>query len=71
MNDDLARHINQIRKQNPGKEIIVVMHTTNWVNTFKCMTSFNDADIFVRNDIDEKEITIVPKALYNQKNFKS
>jgi len=71
MDKNLARQVDEMRMKNPGKEIIIVMHVVEWVKTFKCMTSFNDADIFIRTDRDKKEITFIPKQLYFSERFKN
>ena len=64
MDIKLAKHIDDVRKSNKGAEIIIIMHAFNWINSFKCYSSFNDADIYPRVDVDLKEITILPKDFY-------
>ena len=71
MNKELAKQVNDVRKKNPCKEIIIVMHVVEWVKTFKCITSFNEADIYIRTDRCKKEITFIPKELYFSERFKN
>jgi len=72
MNKELAQHIKSVRKSNDNEDIVLIMHMFKWVNTFKCLSSFNDADIYPRVDVDLVEITILPKDLYfSEKGYKS
>lgn len=64
MDHKLAQHIDSVRKSNKDAEIILIMHMFKWVSVFKCLSSFNDADIYPRVDVDMTEITILPKHLY-------